>query len=158
MKSILRTVPLVSVFVLTFAGSMLYAQTGSGQGQGMGMRQRMPMYDPTTVITFKGTIEDVQQSTMQPGHMGGVNRMGHVGTHLVVKSDSGTDTVLVGPSSYVKDQGFEFSKGDQIEVTGSKVKYDDTDAVIAREIKMGGKVLTLRDEKGVPEWSMGRKP
>jgi hypothetical protein len=43
-------------------------------------------------------------------------------------------------------------------VTGSKVKYDGGDALVAREIKKGDKVLTLRDEKGNPAWSMGRRP
>jgi DNA/RNA endonuclease YhcR with UshA esterase domain len=65
--------------------------------------------------------------------------------------------VLVGPSSFLQEKNFSFAKGDQIEVTGSKVKYGTSDAIIAREIKKGDKVLTLRNEKGVPEWSMGRQ-
>ncbi len=124
------------------------AQMGMGQGR------HMPTYDPSTVVTAKGTVQEVQSGMMQSGQMG---RMGHMGTHLILKTDDATYTVLVGPSSYVKDKKFEFAKGDQIEVTGSKVKYDGGDALVAREIKKGDKVLTLRDEKGVPEWSMSRQ-
>jgi hypothetical protein len=36
-----------------------------------------------------------------------------------------------------------------IDVTGSKVKYNNTDAVMAGEIKKGDKTLTLWDEKGI---------
>ena len=95
---------------------------------------------------------------MQSGQMGQMQGMGHMGLHLVLKTDKETLTVLVGPSSFVKEKNFTFAKGDQVEVTGSKVKYNDTDAVIARAIKKGDKTLTLRDEKGVPEWSKGRHP
>ena len=49
---------------------------------------------------------------------------------------------------------FALAKDDQIEVTGSRVKYGDSDAIIAREIRKGSTVLTLRDEKGIPEWGM----
>lgn len=94
---------------------------------------------------------------MQSGQMGQMKGMEHMGMHLVVKTESETLTVLIGPSSFVKEKNFTFAKGDQIEVTGSKVKYDDKDAVIARDIKKGDKTLTLRNEKGIPEWSMGHQ-
>ena len=47
-------------------------------------------------------------------------------------------------------QGFTFATGEQIEVTGSRVKFDGSDVLIAREIKQGDKVLTLRNSRGFP--------
>ncbi|HYM11388.1 MAG TPA: hypothetical protein VEU62_11685 [Bryobacterales bacterium] len=108
------------------------------------------MYDPTTEVTVKGTIDDVQQ-------MAHGRRM--MGTHVMLKTDAGTLDVHLGPSSFLSKKGFTLAKGDQIEVTGSKVKYSGADALIAREVKKGDKTLTLRDKNGVPEWAgTGRRP
>lgn len=139
--------------VVLFLAPATFAQTGMGGGMGQGMH--MPKYDPSTVVTMKGTVEEVQEGMMHFGQMGQMQGMGHMGLHLILKTGKESLTVLVGPAGFVKDKGFTFAKGDQIEVTGSRVKYNDTDAVIAREIKKGDKTLTLRDEKGVPEWSRG---
>jgi hypothetical protein len=92
----------------------------------------------------------------QMGQMGQMGHRGHMGLHLTLKTDSESYTVLVGPAQFVKDKGFTFAKGDQIEVTGSKVKFGDGDALIAREIKKGDKILTLRNAQGIPDWS--RRP
>lgn len=120
------------------------------------MGMHMPKYDSTTVVTVKGTVEEVQEITMKSGQTGQMQGMNHTGLHLILKTEAGSLTVLVGPSSFVKENNFTFTKGDQIEVTGSKTKYNGSDAVIAREIKKGDKTLTLRDDKGIPEWSKGR--
>jgi hypothetical protein len=50
-----------------------------------------------------------------------------------------------------------FSKGDQIVVTGSKVKQDGADLVLAREVVKGNDTLVLRDDKGNPVWNWQRK-
>ncbi len=52
---------------------------------------------------------------------------------------------------------FTFATGDQVEVIGSKVKMDGADAVLAREVKKGGKTLTLRNARGIPAWSKGKR-
>jgi hypothetical protein len=140
------------------AAPVVLAQMGSGQAR------QMPKYDPATEVTVKGTIEEVEEGMMQPGHMqqmgsmgqtGHMGQMGHMGLHLVLKTESASYTVLVGPAQYVKDKGFTFAKGDTIQVTGSKVKYGDGEALIAREITKGDKVLTLRNQQGIPAWSRG---
>ncbi len=101
-------------------------------------------YDPKTEVKIKGTVEDVQQ------HEG---RRGGTGTHLILKTDSGTLPVHVGPSAYIAKKQFSFSKGDQIEVLGSKVSLAGTETLIAREITKEGKTLVLRNAQGIPEWA-----
>ena len=113
--------------------------------QGRGGNKGARMYNPATETTVKGTVEDVQQV---PGKRGGT------GTHLTLKADSGTFDVHVGPTSFVSNQQFSFAKGDEVEVTGSKV---GTDTLIAREIKKGDKILMLRNQQGTPAWSGGRQ-
>jgi hypothetical protein len=61
--------------------------------------------------------------------------------------------VAVGPVSFVTSSHFNFAKGDRVIVTGAKMKMGGSDVVVAREIKKGDQVLTLRDAKGVPLWS-----
>ena len=81
---------------------------------------------------------------------------GWKGLHLTVQSGEEKYDVHVGPSAYVESKGFKFAEGDQVEVIGSKVDMNGAPALIAREIKTDGKVLSLRDKKGFPLWSGGR--
>jgi hypothetical protein len=126
--------------VLIMVIAALFATMVLAQGRGGGRK-----YNPATETTVKGTVEDVQQLSGKGG--------GGTGTHLTLKTDAGTLDVHVGPTSFLTAQQVSFAKGDQIEVTGSKV---NTDTLIAREIKRGDKVLTLRDKQGIPAWSQGR--
>jgi len=118
-------------------GMASYAQTPRGP-------RGAPVYNPATEITVKGTVEAVHQVT---------GRQGWGGTHLQLKTESETLDVHVGPSWFLSQKKMTFAKGDQIEVTGSKVKFDKADALLAREITKGDQKLTLRDKNGFPVWS-----
>jgi hypothetical protein len=52
----------------------------------------------------------------------------------------------------LKEFGMEFVKGDEVEITGSKVKLDDKSLVLAREVVKGNNTVVLRDKKGEPVW------
>ena len=154
---------LLAVFAAILMAPCAFAQMGQGMGQGQ--HRGMGMYNPSSVTTIKGTVEDVQQGMMQQGQMGNQSQMGRMsngngssqmgGTHLVVKTHSGSMTVMLGPSSFLNQKNFNVSKGDKVEVTGSKVSFGNSNAIIARKVKANGKTLTLRDKNGIPEWSMG---
>ena len=101
-------------------------------------------YDPKTETTVTGVVEVVT-------HPAGRNGM--VGTHLTLKTEIGPVDVHIGPQSYVEKQGFTFEKGDSITVTGSKQVMGGRDVLIAKEVKKGDKVLTLRNANGLPAWS-----
>jgi hypothetical protein len=45
-----------------------------------------------------------------------------------------------------------FIKGDELAVTGSKVKQETADVILAREVVKGTDTLMFRDEKGKPVW------
>jgi hypothetical protein len=108
---------------------------------------KMAPYDVSTETTITGTVQDI----LHP-QMGRMN-----GTHLLVKTESETIEVHVGPSDFVANAGFTFAKGDSVQVLGSKVTIDGKEALIAREVTRDGKTLTLRDKTGRPMWA-GRKP
>ena len=132
---------LVLVVVFTFTVGEAYAQRRQGQGKGM------PRYDASTEVTVTGTVEKIES------HIG---RMGWNGTHVHVRFEAETLIVHVGPTPYLSQKGFTFAEGDQIEVIGSKVKFEGKDILVAREIKKGDKMLTLRNRRGVPVWSRSR--
>lgn len=122
--------------ILILSATVLSAQKTGSQTVGQ-------KYDLTTEVKLKGIVEEVKTI---PGPAEGI--------HLMLKT--GTDTVLihVAPESFLKDMDVAFEKGDQLEITGSKIKVDGQDEVLAREIIKSGNQLTLRDKKGTPIWSV----
>ncbi len=123
-----------------WAASPAWAQTPAPAGP----PASAPRYDPSTEVTLAGSVEAVTQVTSPKGRGG---------THLTLKTEKETIDVHVGPSGYLTRKQISFAKGDQIEVTGSRVKFGDTDALIAREIKKGEQTFTLRNAQGIPLWS-----
>jgi hypothetical protein len=108
------------------------------------------MYDPSTEDTLEGTVSAVTTIT---------GRGGWNGLHFTLRTSDGAYEVHVGPSAYVSQSGFTLSEGGPVEVVGSRVAIDGTKALIAREIRKNGKVLSLRDKRGFPLWAggMGRR-
>jgi hypothetical protein len=107
------------------------------------------MYDVKTETTITGTVESVENITGG----GGRGRGGMGGTHLVVKTDKETVDVHVGPTAYLTEKGITLSKGDRLEILGSRVTVDNEGVLIARQIKKGDNTWTLRDASGRPAWS-----
>ncbi len=107
----------------------------------------MPKYDSSKEVKIKGTIEEVKEMTAGK----------EVGVHLMVKTSSETIEVRLCPSGYLKDFEVAFSKGQTVEVTGSKVKIEDKDVVLAREVVQGYNTVPLRDKQGTPVWTWLKK-
>ena len=108
----------------------------------------MPKYDVSKEVKIKGIIEDVKEMSMGKGE---------VGIHLMVKTDKETIEVRLCPSGYLKDFEVAFTKGQQVEVTGSRIKVDDRDVILAREVVQGNNTVTLRDKQGGPVWTWLKK-
>ena len=102
-----------------------------------------PRYDPATEMTVKGTVEAVTTR----GHMNGMESL-----RLTVKTEKETMEVRVGPTWFLAQNKMIFAKGDQVEVIGSRVRFDNSDWLVAREVKTGAQKLTLRDKEGLPMW------
>ncbi|MCZ2148563.1 MAG: hypothetical protein LC126_12400 [Bryobacterales bacterium] len=128
---------LISVALL----ASVWAQP-SRRGRWGGMR-----YDPATEVTVTGKITEVTK----------VGRRGMMpGLHVRLQTEKGALDVHLGPAPFLEKSKMTFEKGEEMEVTGSRVKYDGADAIIAREVKKAGRALTLRDSQGIPKWSRGR--
>ncbi|HZP22886.1 MAG TPA: hypothetical protein VFB04_05530 [Terriglobales bacterium] len=105
-----------------------------------------PKYDSANEVKIKGVIDDIREV---PGD--------YEGTHLVVKTDTGTVLVHVAPADFLKEIDTSFKKGDEVEVVGCKAPDATEPEILAREITVGTNTTTLRDDKGVPVWA-GWKP
>lgn len=101
-------------------------------------------YNPATEVTVTGTVEEV----LHPKAPNGM-----VGTHVNLKTAFGLLDVHLGPETFISKQGFTIEKGDSLTVTGSKQMIGGKDALIAKEVKKGDKILILRDTNGYPKWS-----
>ncbi len=75
------------------------------------------------------------------------------GTHLLLKTDSGTVVVHVAIARFLRAHEFTFKPGERIEVVGSRVKFQGEDSLIAREITRGKDKFILRDANGTPLWA-----
>jgi hypothetical protein len=103
-----------------------------------------PKYDLQTEVKIKGTIEEVK---LPP--KGSEKEI----VHLLVKSGTESADVYLCPKSFFDDMGMDFSKGDGITLTGSKVKQGEAEFVLAREVAKGNNTFVLRDAKGDPVWN-----
>ena len=69
-----------------------------------------------------------------------------------MKTADGTLQVHVAPTRFLRDKKLSFSKGDQIEVVGSKIIYNGHDALIARTVTRGNEIVAFREPNGKPMW------
>ncbi|MGB7848934.1 MAG: hypothetical protein WBL63_25195 [Candidatus Acidiferrum sp.] len=117
-----------------------------------------PVYDPATVVTVSGTIQDIEQHqcslgwNSSSGHL--VRPATWLGIHVILQTDYGILDAHLGPSSFLKEHHLTLAKDDQIEVTGSKFAGDLPVIIIVKEIKKGKRLLELRDGTGQPLWSL----
>jgi hypothetical protein len=107
------------------------------------LAQAPPKYDPATEAKLKGAVEELK--FVPPS---GAKPMGY----LTVKSGADSVQIFLGPKKFLDDMGANFKPGDAVEVTGSKVKQDGADVILAREVERGGDVLILRFKDGKPAW------
>jgi len=103
----------------------------------------LPKYDSHTEAKTKGVVDEIKEIPL-------ANKREI--TELMVKSGNETIRVFVSPKSFQDEMGVSFSKGDEISLTGSKVKLQDADVILGKEVVKGNDTLLLRDDKGNPVW------
>jgi hypothetical protein len=151
MKKIACLSAVILVLSLILAAG-LYAQRGmkwKGSGGWGSGSQYNRMYDPKTVETISGEVMRVDKILPTKGMT--------YGAHMVVKTDTETISVHLGPAWYLESQDVKIERKDQVEITGSRITFRGKPAIIAAEVKKGEEVLKLRDEDGFPVWSGWRQ-
>jgi hypothetical protein len=107
-----------------------------------------PNYDSKTETKTKGVIEEIKTFTLG-------KRTDY--TEAIVKSGDDKIEIYISPKPFQDEMGITFVKGDEISVTGSRVKQEgdkqeQTSVILAREIVKGTDTLMFRDDKGKPVW------
>lgn len=108
--------------------------------------QNAPKYDVSSETKMKGVVEELK---LPP--KGKEKEI----AHLVMKNGDETIDIYLCPKSFFDEMGVTFAKGDEIAFTGSKVKADNGEMMLAREVVKGQDTLVLRDDKGNPVWIFG---
>jgi hypothetical protein len=106
-------------------------------------QDNLPKYDLLTEMKTKGVIEEVNQLSV------GTRKDF---TELILKNGEDKVHIYVCPQPFQTEMGISFTKGDQIAVTGSKVKQEAVEIILAREMVRGTDTLMFRDGKGKPVW------
>jgi len=108
------------------------------------LAQAPPKYDPGTETTLKMVVAEMK--LVPPSGAKPV-------AYLVPKSsDKDAVEIFLCPKKFLDDMGIAFKPDDAIQVTGSKVKQDGADLILAREVVKGGETLTFRFQDGKPAW------
>lgn len=104
------------------------------------------LYSTRNVFTFKGKVVGREVTPPMKG-------MGNAVTILVKSTQTGTTWhVDLGPEWYVVNQVADVKVGDSVQVTGSRVKIDGHDVILASQIVNKKEVLALRRPTGRPYW------
>lgn len=107
------------------------------------------LFNPQTVETISGIVESVGKFTPTKGMSDGV--------HAVVKTNTETITVHLGPAWFIDNQDPQIGSGDRVEIKGSRITFEGKPAIVAAEVTKDGETLTLRDASGIPVWSGWRR-
>ena len=135
-----------SIFMMVMIAISASAQSDTtGWGQNSRFNR---MYDSKTVTEINGKITKIESVAPMRGMSTGV--------HITIRSEGQDHSVHLGPKWFLDNQSLELRENDQISVKGSKVTFEGSPAIIAREVTKGTDVLKLRDESGVPVWSRRR--
>lgn len=122
-------------------------------------QREAPTYDTISEATFTGTVADIRGGG--PGRLGWLMRVHTLGlahkgaddTQLLLKTDTDTVRIHLGPTAFLNDRKVEIRTGDRLTVTGSRVPAGDAQVVLARDIRKGDTVWALRNAGGQPLWS-----
>lgn len=159
-RKIRFTICVVTLSALgVFVPSIIFAQHRPGMhGSNPLQQQQGPAYDTKTEATFNGTVADVKTGRsamywLARIHTLGLGNEGVQAKQLLLKTDTGTIQINLGPTAFLTERKVEIRKGDTLEVTGSRVTIAESPVVLAREIRKGDSTWTLRDATGLPLWT-----
>ncbi len=133
MKQIRIAIGLVAVGLLGGAACSMMAQDKAS-----------PKYDVAAQKTVDGIIQEVKDYKCPV--------TGTVGSHITIKTTTGTLEVHLAPAAFLKDYEMVLRPGDGVSVVGAKFEYEGHPAMLAKSLTMDRVTYTFRNDKGVPLW------
>ena len=101
-------------------------------------------YAPTSEQTMRGWVVETRDFQCPV--------TGTVGSHITVKSETGSIEVHLAPASFMKQYEINIRKGDNVTVVGSKIMFEGKGALIAKSVAIGNETYNFRDQSGRPLW------
>jgi hypothetical protein len=101
-------------------------------------------YAPTSEQTMRGWVMETKDFQCPV--------TGTVGSHITVKSETGSIEVHLAPASFMKQYEINIRKGDNVTVVGSRITYEGKNALIAKSVAIGNETYNFRDQSGKPLW------
>ena len=98
-------------------------------------------YDASKEATLNGTVLSVLAKP-SPGMV--------MGSHLLLTTPSGPVDASLGRFGLMGKGALSVAPGQQVEVTGVMKTVKDKQIFLARTVKVGGEVYTIRNEHGFP--------
>jgi hypothetical protein len=98
-------------------------------------------YDASKEVTLNGTVLSVLAKP-SPGMV--------MGSHLLLATPSGPVDTSLGRFGLMGKGALSVAPGQQVEVTGVMKTVKDKQVFLARTVKVGGEVYTIRNEHGFP--------
>jgi hypothetical protein len=102
-------------------------------------RPAAPYYDVAREITLKGTVSSVLTKP-SPGMI--------MGSHLLLATASGEVDASLGRFGLVGKGALSVAAGQQVEVTGVMKTLMEKQVFVARTVKVGEQVYTMRNQHG----------
>jgi len=102
-----------------------------------------PKYDQKTESETTGIVDEIKLLPLG-------SRKDFV--QLIVKKGDDKISAWVCPKPFQDEMGITFAKGDRITITASKVKQEEADVFLVRQMVKGTDTLLFRDDKGAPVW------
>lgn len=130
-------------FALLCSSAIVTSTSATSPGDAKSNRLPGPRYDPDSVISVSGVVVDVREQA-EPVALQGV--------HVMLRSERHPVHVFIAPAGFMKAFGFRLAKGDDLQVSGSKVRFDGADLILARQLRKDSEILVLRNDDGAPYW------
>jgi len=134
--------------IAALAGALLLAAFASAEGQVSG--QTLPhFYDVDKETKIEGTVQDI---LMEPRYE---TRAPFLVVVLEEKDTKRRVTIEISPAWFFKE---DIHKGERLKVVGSLYGSGEGSVnLIAREVQCRGRTISVRDKRGFPNWSGGRR-
>jgi hypothetical protein len=104
----------------------------------------MVLFDPSKMATVEGTIERIYVVPSAKVWLTAVN--------VTLRTGQGELKVEMGPSWFLDNQELHLKVDDRVTITGSQIKNNGVESLIATEVRRNNEVLMLRATDGMPVW------
>jgi hypothetical protein len=103
--------------------------------------QGAALYNPANEVTTSGVVQEVEDYDCPVSEF-------ELSRHLMLKTADGRIEVHLAATRILHGQQLTFSRGDQIEVVGAKIKLAGKNGIIARELTRHNETIIFRDHDG----------